>query len=112
MNERFEDVIRAEEIFLNNDRKQIYDHYGIDELEKRERGSQGKGPTIKVTIGVELEDLYKGKPHSQSIKRKIQCKACHGTGAEGGVMKICPKCKGHGKTIEKVQMGPMVVNME
>ena len=97
---------------MNQERKQIYDHYGIDELEKRERGSSGHGPTIKVTIGVELEDLYKGKPHTQNIKRKIQCNACHGTGAEDGVMKICPKCKGHGKTIERVQMGPMSVNME
>ena len=42
--------------------KQIYDHYGLDVLEKYERGGgQSKGEASKVTIYVTLEDLYNGK---------------------------------------------------
>jgi len=39
--------------------------------------------------------------------RNVYCKACGGTGAEGGKLKVCDKCKGKGVVNEIMQVGPM-----
>lgn len=40
--------------------------------------------------------MYLGTKRKMNINRNIYCDPCRGTGAKGGDLKKCPKCKGKG----------------
>ena len=57
-----------------------------------------RGADMRYNLRVSLEDAYIGKSESISVPGSIVCKACNGTGAEGGAQpQTCPTCGGHGK---------------
>ena len=60
--EQYQYIDRAYEIFTNAQKKQIYDHYGYEELERQEKGgSRSKGQDLKIIKRVTLAELYTGK---------------------------------------------------
>lgn len=109
----YELLERAHFVLTDPQRKQIYEHHGFKELEKQEAKAAGQsGSQSKVKIRVSLLELYNGAQRSMEVNRNRYCTACHGTGAEGGHQKTCPKCHGRGQVMENVQMGPMTMQME
>jgi molecular chaperone DnaJ len=58
---------------------------------------------IYIKINVTLEDAYYGASKPVKFKRNAMCDACHGTGAENGVLITCPTCHGTGK--ERISRG-------
>ncbi len=71
--------------------------------QKKNRVQQGED--IRVRVSIPFRDAVLGVQKTVSIRRKVVCPDCHGTGAERGTkMKTCHVCHGKGKT-EKVVMG-------
>lgn len=102
--EKFTKINRAYEVLSDENKRQIYDTQGEDEVERYERGGDNrrKGPESKLDFPVTLEDLYTGSAKSFNVQRNIYCSKCKGSGAEGGKTKTCTKCKGQG-TVKVIQ---------
>ena len=128
-NEKFQQVNTAYEILSDEDKRQIYDIYGEEGLsndaQRQQRGggnsifdlfgfggggqTQGgrrKGPDFRMDFRVTLDELYNGSTKSITIKRRILCRSCRGTGARGGETVQCSVCKGRGQTVSMQQLAP------
>lgn len=58
----------------------------------RERGSD-----IKIKMPLTIEEIAFGTEKTIKIKRLVECKNCHGTGAKNGNKIECPVCSGAGE---------------
>ncbi|GHU18876.1 chaperone protein DnaJ [Alphaproteobacteria bacterium] len=57
-----------------------------------------RGADLRYETSITLEEAFRGKNIDLKIKTNISCKACRGTGSEGGARpKACPSCRGTGK---------------
>ena len=56
-----------------------------------------------ISLDVSLEEAYRGKKGSVSVKRQAVCTACHGSGAQSS--KPCPHCGGHGHSVGRSPFG-------
>lgn len=59
----------------NDDKRQMYDNGGEDQLERFEQG-QGriqKGPNARADITVTLEEMYNGAEHHLNVNKNIYC---------------------------------------
>lgn len=94
--EKFKQINRAQEVLLDETKRQIYDQQGEEEVERYEQGGdqRQKGPANKFNLDVDLEHLYLGTTNTFTINRNVYCQQCKGSGAEGGEKKTCTKCKG------------------
>eukprot|EP00457_Paulinella_chromatophora_P006718 gb/GEZN01006737.1/.p1 GENE.gb/GEZN01006737.1/~~gb/GEZN01006737.1/.p1 ORF type:complete len:369 (-),score=88.66 gb/GEZN01006737.1/:403-1509(-) len=118
-------VNEAYEVLSNEDKRQIYDidgHEGLENDQKRGQGGGGgsifdlfgggggggrkKGPDYRMNFEVTLEQLFEGAEQRFSVKRKVLCKKCRGTGAKDGEQKTCTKCKGQGQVLTLQNLGP------
>eukprot|EP00742_Colponemidia_sp_Colp-10_P008233 GILJ01008903.1.p1 GENE.GILJ01008903.1~~GILJ01008903.1.p1 ORF type:complete len:375 (-),score=32.82 GILJ01008903.1:536-1660(-) len=70
----------------------------------RAKREKPKGRTIRYTMSVSLEALYKGGHDQVSRTRQILCPVCYGKGGEGASK--CTRCRGQGVVLERHQMGP------
>lgn len=62
----------------------------------RQRASRGSD--LRYNLRVTLEEAYGGLQKTINVPTSVQCKACEGTGAEGGAEPVtCPTCSGMGK---------------
>ncbi len=126
--EKFKMASEAYEVLRDNEKREIYDRYGIEGL----RGTGFTGfrgfEDIFSTFGDLFEDFFGfGTPHKRKtrsgadlrydfklsfldaafgkeseieIPRTILCEICHGTGTKPGTYPTqCPNCKGTGQTI-------------
>lgn len=112
--QRFLDVNKAHEVLQNQEKRQIYDLYGEEGLEKHLSGQnnpwqQGsninKGPNAYADISVSLEELYNGANKDMTIHRNVLCPQCRGTGAKDGKTIQCKACGGKGVRMQNVQVG-------
>lgn len=112
--EKFTKINRAYEVLGDETMRQLYDTQGEDEVERYERDGDNrqKGPSNKVQINVSLEELYNGSTKEYNVQRNAYCSECRGSGAKGGETTTCPVCKGKGVTLQKVNMGMMVMQMQ
>ena len=53
-----------------------------------------KGPNARADVSLTMKEMYLGSKRKMNINRNIYCDPCRGTGAKGGNLKKCPKCKG------------------
>ncbi len=53
-----------------------------------------------VTITLSLDEVYHGTSKNITVKRKVKCEYCDGTGAEDGKLKKCEYCNGTGVITE------------
>ncbi len=57
------------------------------------------GEDIQTRISLDLIDVLKGAKRKLTYRRPVRCRACQGTGVEGGGQpETCPTCKGSGQT--------------
>jgi len=111
--QKFLDVNKAHEILTNAEKRQIYDLYGDEGLDRQQQGQnnpwqQGnlnKGPNAYADISVTLEDLYNGVEKDMTIHRNVLCPQCRGTGAKDAKTKQCTACGGKGVRMQNVQVG-------
>ena len=105
---------RAFEVLSDDEKRQIYDQQGEDEVERHERGGQNrmKGPENKLELKVTLQELYMGAVKEVTVRRNVYCSTCRGSGAEGGKTKTCPKCKGQGMVKVVQNMGFMQIQTQ
>jgi DnaJ-class molecular chaperone len=92
----------------------MFDHGGIDGLERFERGEGQirKGPTARAEVHLTLEQLYSGATRRMNINRNVYCDKCRGSGAKDGKLTTCKKCKGQGVVMERINMGGMQMQMQ
>lgn len=56
-----------------------------------------RGEDIEVEIKIPFKEAVLGTEKEISVKRKVVCPVCHGSGAEpGSGFTVCPTCKGSG----------------
>jgi molecular chaperone DnaJ len=63
----------------------------------RRRGPQ-KGQDIEAGMTIDFMEAIFGVEKEVTLKKKVVCEKCHGTGAEPGAkVEECSTCKGHGR---------------
>ena len=68
----------------------------------RKRGPQ-KGADIEATMTVDFMEAIFGVEKEVTLKKKVVCEKCHGSGAEPGAkVEECSTCQGHGR-VRRVQ---------
>jgi len=129
--EKFKEISAAHEVLTNQDKREIYDKYGLEGLKEGagaggfdpfggifgdifgmggRGGKGGAGKQLKKTkpqvkeIKVTLEEVYTGKMSKLPLKRQKACQTCDGKG--GANAKKCTACKGHGIVEKVVQIAP------
>lgn len=118
--EEFKKIQAAWEVLQDDEKRQLYDKYGLEGLEqgggggdmddvfsaffggaRRGRRQQGprKGPDIKHDIKLSLEDLYSGKTTKLAVTReKIS-----------GTPSVCSTCQGNGVIMRMRQLRPGMI---
>ena len=62
------------------------------------RQRAARGSDLRYNLRVTLEEAYSGLQKTINVPTSVQCKACDGSGAEGGAEPTtCPTCSGMGK---------------
>ena len=101
-------INRAHEVLTDPEKKEIYDIYGEEGLNKegniQQRGKE-RGPNARIDIYVDLADLYNGLTRTIEFEKNVICKKCHGTGGKLGKTKQCPVCNGRGVMMRTITMG-------
>lgn len=124
---KFKEINAAKEILTDDEKRKIYDKYGLEGLRDGAGGAGGMDDILnmffgggsgrggrsrqkaqlkptKVEVKVTLEDIYLGTTKKISYNRKILCTTCNGKG--GKKEATCAKCQGKGKVAKMIQMGP------
>ena len=134
--EEFKKVQRAYEILTDDEKRRHYDMTGSTDEQQQQHmnmpfpfdigslfgmfGGQGQGqgrrpkggqaPPRKETLSLTLEQLYAGHTFTIHLDRSKGCGACGGSGAAR--KETCETCGGQGRTINIVQMGPMMAQVQ
>ena len=62
------------------------------------RSRASRGSDLRYNMRISLEEAYAGVQKTIKVPSSVTCKACNGTGAEGGSEpETCPTCTGMGK---------------
>ncbi len=57
-----------------------------------------RGSNLRVKVKLTLDEMANGVEKKIKIKKYVQCKVCHGTGAaDGNATQTCPTCRGTGQ---------------
>ena len=124
---KFKEINAAYEVLSNQEKRSLYDKYGLDGV--RQGGGGGMGgfedifemfggmgghgggrkqkrkvqPTQKE-VNVTLEDFYTGKMVKLDHNKTVICEDCQGKGGED--VQTCKDCGGRGSVMKMQQMGP------
>jgi len=55
-----------------------------------------QGSDLRVKVKLTFKEISTGVEKKIKVKKYVQCKTCHGTGAEGGSFETCSTCHGSG----------------
>jgi DnaJ-related protein SCJ1 len=105
--EMFLKINKAYETLMDPEKRKIYDIYGEEGLNQpmQPHDHKQKGPSARLDIHVELEELYNGAIKELSIQKNVVCSKCHGTGGKLGKTRQCPQCSGRGVVLQEVNTG-------
>jgi len=131
--QRFKEISAAYEVLSDPEKRELYDKYGLEGVEReggpssaaggsagedlfsmffgggaggrkrRHNAGPRKGPSLTHPLKVSLEDLYNGKTAKLAINRKVIV----------GDSNECSKCDGNGSVMETKQLRPgMITQMQ
>ncbi len=90
-----------------NDFGDIFNFHGFEDI-FRNFGFSSKGEDLRYDLDLTLEEVFKPSAKKISLRHRIVCPVCSGTGAEE--RETCPKCHGSGKIRRNLhQFGSNVV---
>jgi len=74
-----------------------------------ERRAQSRGRDLEYDLEISFEEAAFGVEKKVQVEKNVACKACNGTGAEGGNLETCSNCKGTGmeKRVFRTPFGMM-----
>ena len=120
-------MTRAYEILFDKEKREVYDKYGMDGIEKGAGAHPGGmddifsmfaggGPAQKRKARVKpiarriectLNDIYAGNTYDINVDRQRICGGCNGIGGtDASAVVTCTACKGRGMRTVMRQMGP------
>ncbi len=79
------------------------DFFGSNPFSSYRRKSRGND--LSYSLELKFDEAVFGVEKKIQLKKKVKCKACHGTGAENSKLKTCPDCNGTGR-IKQVFRSP------
>ncbi|QDU79272.1 Chaperone protein DnaJ [Polystyrenella longa] len=83
----------------------LFDGFGFAGAGGGRRGGGGarprKGSSLRTSIKIDLHEAAAGCTRTLDVDRNVECKTCHGSGAEpGSSPETCDYCGGHGKVVQ------------
>lgn len=127
---KFQEIQKAYEILGDEEKRELYDKYGLEGVEQGGRGGgasdlfdlfgglggrgrrqnrQQRGENMVHPLKVKLADLYGGTTKKLKVTRKVLCPACEGRGGEKGSTSSCSDCNGQGVRVQIRQIGPGMI---
>lgn len=75
------------------------DIFGFGGMGRRRRDPNAatRGADMRTDVGLSLRDAAFGTKTEIDLSHPSPCETCHGTGADGGVLKGCSTCAGRGQ---------------
>jgi DnaJ family protein A protein 2 len=128
--EKFKQITRAYEILGNQKKRELYDQYGEEGVERGGGPPEGmdifdilgggmgrrqqqqrvrRGEDVVFPLKVDLNDLYNGASKKLRLTKNVICKGCNGKGGKADSVKKCVSCKGHGVKVVIRQVGPGMI---
>lgn len=125
--EKFKQISKAFNILKDKDKRELYDKYGLEGVEKggppdsggdifsnffgggggqRKTGPK-KGKDMLYKHTVTLDEMYNGASKSLKLSKKSLCSECDGKGGKG--VRTCDGCKGKGYKVVMRQLGPGMI---
>ncbi|WP_052390742.1 DnaJ C-terminal domain-containing protein [Streptomyces sp. NRRL B-24484] len=68
-----------------------------------------RGADIELDLTVPLSAVMTGATGTVTVRRPGVCPACGGTGATGGALQQCPRCRGSGQRVTERRRGSTVL---
>ena len=129
---KFKEISRAYNILGNKEKRELYDKYGEEGINNNmpdmstfenmdpfsmfgnffNTNSHSKTKTkdrVEI-LNINLKDIYNKKLLKINFEKSIICTYCSGSGFKDmSLVKDCATCKGTGKIIKIMQMGPGII---
>lgn len=68
------------------------------------RQPQYRGADLRLKVSLTLKEIATGVTKKFKVRKDVECKLCHGSGAEAGSSsETCPKCGGRGVVMKTVR---------
>lgn len=135
--EKFKQIAEAYEVLSDDEKRKKYDSFGKGGLKGHHftsaqdifsnffrdpgggifnffgMGNEGPRKTrnVQYSLGITLEEFYRGTVKKINIQRNRNCRDCEGRGVnKDAVLNPCPVCKGVGFIVRQTRMGSGIVS--
>ena len=130
---KFQEIQEALNILKDGEKRELYDRFGFEGANNGAPDMGGFNPfggfpfpgnpfgnfhqhqherkekeNINTTLEVTLEQIYNEEVVQLKYNQKNCCNKCSGEGTCDGSKSTCKECKGMGKKIQTIRMGPMI----
>jgi DnaJ family protein A protein 2 len=76
------------------------------------RREREENENISINKDVTLDQLYNEEPIALDFKQKHMCRDCDGEGTKDKTSTKCGPCGGNGMVVQRIQMGPMIQQIQ